>query len=140
VTTASVTLDTSDSNPANNTASASVTIANAAPSIGAVSASTTRLWPANHKMVEVRIAYDAVDACGSVQSSLSVTSNEPIDAQGDGNTAPDWLVLDAHRVQLRAERSGGGSGRVYTITITARDAAGQSATQQVTVVVPRHGH
>ena len=52
-------------------------------------------------------------------------------------TSPDWQVVDPHHVMLRAERSLGGDGRVYTVTITATDAAGGSGTQQVTVTVPR---
>jgi hypothetical protein len=43
------------------------------------------------------------------------------------------LTLD-----LRAERSGTGSGRTYTITVVATDSAGNaSAPKTVTVFVPR---
>ncbi len=55
-----------------------------------------------------------------------------------GLTSPDWRVLDAHHVLLRAERSVKGDGRVYTIRIQATDAAGGTATEDVTVTVPRH--
>jgi hypothetical protein len=75
---------------------------------------------------------------------LSVTSDEPVTAplfvQGlAGLTSPDWQVVDNHLVRVRAERSVRGDGRVYTITITATDAAGGQSTEQVTVTVPRQG-
>ena len=41
-----------------------------------------------------------------------------MDGTGDGDTSPDWEVIDAHHVLLRAERAGNGSGRIYTITVT----------------------
>ena len=89
-------------------------------------------------MVNVTVNYTITDNCGSVATSLTVSSNEPVNGRGDGDTAIDWVVLDAHHVQLRAERAGGGSGRVYTITITATDSAGNSSTQAVNVTVA-HG-
>ena len=107
-----------------------------APSISGVSATPNSLWPPNHKMWTVRVNYTATDHCGPVQCSLSVTSNEPIDSIGDGHTAPDWVVLDARRVQLRAERQGPGSGRVYTIAIRCTDGAGNRATATTAVTVP----
>jgi hypothetical protein len=67
---------------------------------------------------------------------LTVTSNEPVDGEGDGNTSPDWEVVDAHHVRVRAERAGGGSGRTYTITITSTDGAGHTSSVDVTVRVP----
>lgn len=57
---------------------------------------------------------------------------------GDGDTAPDWVIVDNHHLQLRAERSGLGIGRVYTITITSKDAAGNTSTKKTKVVVPRN--
>jgi hypothetical protein len=67
---------------------------------------------------------------------LSVTSNEPINGTGDGDTAPDWEIVDSHHVRLRAERGDNGSGRIYTITITCTDTDGNSSASTVTVSVP----
>jgi dTDP-D-glucose 4,6-dehydratase len=63
-------------------------------------------------------------------------SNEPVLGHGSGHTSPDWIVVDDHHVQLRAEREGNGSGRIYTITITCTDSGGNSSEEQVEVTVP----
>ena len=69
--------------------------------------------------------------------SGGLSSDEAVDGLGDGDTAPDWEIVDAGHVRLRAERSATGDGRVYTITVTATDAAGNVTTKTVTVSVPR---
>jgi hypothetical protein len=51
-------------------------------------------------------------------------------------TAPDWVVLDDHHLQLRAERAGGGAGRTYTVTATCTDSSGASSSRSVPVTVP----
>jgi hypothetical protein len=44
-------------------------------------------------------------------------------------------------VQLRAERDGGGDGRVYTITFRVRDTAGNTGFATAQVIVPHdQGH
>jgi hypothetical protein len=105
------------------------------PEISNVSADPNSLWPPNHKMRDVEIRYVAKDNCSPVTSTLSISSNEPVNGSGDGNTGPDWQVIDNHHVKLRAERSGNGAGRIYTITITSRDDCGNVSTATVTVVV-----
>jgi hypothetical protein len=106
------------------------------PTITAVSATPNTLWPPNHKMRRVTINYSASDSCGAVTCSLRVSSNEPVNDIGDGNTAPDWVVLDARHVQLRAERQGPRNGRVYTVTISCTDAARNTSTASTSVRVP----
>ncbi|MFL5738653.1 MAG: reprolysin-like metallopeptidase [Flavisolibacter sp.] len=108
---------------------------NTPPVISAISANPPALWPPNHKMINVVINYTAKDNCSAVTSSLSVVSNEPINGTGDGDTAPDWIVVDNHHLQLRAERAGNRDGRVYTITITATDDCGNTSKADVSVVV-----
>jgi uncharacterized lipoprotein YddW (UPF0748 family) len=110
-----------------------------APVISSVSVDPAMLFPANHKMHKVSVNYQVRDNCGQVTTTLSVTSNEPDNGTGDGDTENDWQVVDAHHVKLRAERAGADNGRVYTITIRAEDAAGNVSTQTVTVTVP-HDH
>jgi hypothetical protein len=67
---------------------------------------------------------------------VSVTSDEPVNGLGDGNTAPDWTVTSDLAVSLRAERAGGGDGRIYKINIECKDAFANRATAPVTVSVP----
>jgi uncharacterized repeat protein (TIGR01451 family) len=134
--TAAVTSDW-DRVQANDSASATVRVSNPVPGISNAATDRTVLWPPNHKMVDVAVAYDVADNCDpSPVCALSVSSNEPINGTGDGDTGPDWMVVDAHRVQLRAERAGGGSGRVYRITVSCTDNAGGVGTASTTVAVP----
>jgi hypothetical protein len=138
-----VTLTVTDHRGASSQCSATVTVIdNTPPVINGASASPAVLWPPNHKMVEVTVSYNATDNCdppSAIGCDLAVSSNEPPSGTGDGHTSPDWQVVDAHHVQLRAERSGNGNGRIYTITITCTDRSNNSSSQTVTVTVP-HDH
>ena len=87
----------------------------------------------------------------------TVTSDEPNDAQGGDDTAADvgWedqdqnedgqphVAGDGHShgrgVELRAERSGSGNGRVYALHVTANDGHGGTCQATVQVNVP-HDH
>jgi len=88
--------------------------------------------------VNVTIDYGTTNTCGPVACKLSVASNEPVNGTGDGDSAPDWEIIDEHHVRLRAERGGNGSGRVYTVTIMCSDGSGSSTSTSVTVAVPRN--
>jgi rhamnogalacturonan endolyase len=109
-----------------------------APTIYSLVVSPTELWPANHKMVNVTVTPVVSDAGDNapVTRILSVTSNEPVNGTGDGNTEPDWLITGDLTLQLRAERAGNNSSRIYTITVQTRDAAGNATTRTITVRVP----
>ncbi|MBW8888072.1 MAG: esterase-like activity of phytase family protein [Fibrobacteres bacterium] len=100
------------------------------------------LWPPNHNMVDVAIDSHAADNSGIVTVSASVSSNEPQNGLGDGDTDVDWTtpVVDPATgrvsLQLRAERSGKGNGRIYTVTVKAVDDVGNTSQANVTVKVP----
>jgi hypothetical protein len=103
-----------------------------------VSATPNVLWPPNHKYVRVSVAVavsDAHDPSPAV-GLVSARSNEPDNGGGDGNTVNDVVRLSDTRFDLRAERSGNGSGRVYELTYHARDACGNESTATATVRVP----
>ena len=108
------------------------------PPVLEVSVTPEILWPPNHKYVDVRVtarAIDNVDANPRI-TLVSVTSNEPDNGSGDGNTTNDIVIVDDFHFRLRAERSGRGNGRVYTITYRVADAVGNDATASVAVIVP----
>jgi len=109
-----------------------------APVLSGVSVDKEVLWSPNHTFEDVVVSYQVTDNFDLAPVvTLSVTSNEPVDDPGSGNTSPDWEVGSSTLVRLRAERSGTGTGRIYTITITATDAAGNSTSATVTVTVPK---
>jgi len=112
---------------------------NEPPVITNAAADPSSLFPPNHKMKKININYSVQDNCGPVTTYLTVTSNEPQDGTGDGDTDSDWEILDDQHVKLRAERSGSGNGRIYTVTIHATDESGNTTTQNVLVTVP-HDH
>ena len=109
------------------------------PVIVSACANPAVLWPPNHKFVNVVVRAQVFDSCSSTSWKItSVTSNEPVNGPGDGNTGPDWIITGDHTLKLRAERAGNGHGRIYTIYLKATDAAGNiSDAKTVTVTVPK---
>jgi hypothetical protein len=98
------------------------------------------LWPPNHSMRLVSSSISVADACDPAPSAaVTVASNEPVNGLGDGDTEPDWLSQrnpnGSFDVWVRAERSGLGEGRVYTLTAAASDHSGNAASQSGTVTV-----
>jgi HYR domain-containing protein len=106
------------------------------PVVSAAAATPNTLWPPEHQMVPITVNYTATDNC-SVGCVLTVTSNEPADGLGDGDTSPDSQVIDPHHVLVRSERSAKGTGRIYTITVTCADPAGNTIVRTTTVKVPK---
>lgn len=95
------------------------------------------LWPPNHKMVVVGIT--GVTDPNNLPVTVSITGiqqDEPVDEPGSGNTAPDGAGVGTATAQVRAERSGTGTGRIYFIAFKASDSAGGSCNATVQVYVP----
>jgi hypothetical protein len=102
------------------------------PVIQSATPSRSVLSPANKQLVPVTIALSATDACGSSVHCriVSVTSNEAIDVT-------DWKITGDLTLNLRADRSKKGTGRIYTIRIECVDASGNVSTKTAAVTVPR---
>jgi hypothetical protein len=106
------------------------------PTISGFSATPNRLWPPNHQLVAVTVNYTASDNCaGALTWALSATSNEPDSGLDREDVPGDIQIVDAQHLKLRAERYGK-RGRVYTLTLTGTDAAGNRTQQTLTVSVP----
>lgn len=137
--TTTVTVTATDA--AGNATSGSFTVTvrdTTAPAFLSLTPSTGSLWPPNHKMVAVRLTALAGDVVGITSLKIvGVTSSEPDNGLGDGDTAGDIQVTGDLTLNLRAERGGKGNGRTYTITVEARDAAGNATTRTTTVSVPK---
>lgn len=111
----------------------------AAPVITGITATPEVLWPPNHRMQEVHLSTTATDSCDPDLACevVHVTSDEP-DAGFDGEDDPanDVEILGPNSLMLRAERSGEGGGRVYTLTVRCVDVGGNTAEGVTTVMVP----
>ena len=109
---------------------------NASPSCEFAEPSIDSIWPPNHQMVDIEI-FGCTDADGDEITITidSIFQDEPVNADDDGNTAPDGAGIGTSVAQVRAERSGEGDGRVYHISFTATDEFGNTTTGEVTVEV-----
>lgn len=137
--TTTVTVTATDA--AGNSTSAAFTITvrdTVAPVLTSLAPSSASLWPPNHKMIPITLNATAMDATGVVSLKIiGVTSSEPDNGLGDGDTAGDVEIVGDLTVNLRAERSGKGNGRTYIITVEARDSSGNSSTATCSVAVQK---
>lgn len=108
------------------------------PTVTGLTANQSVLWPPNHKMKDVAINYTTFDNCNIAGITVSVTSTDPVNGTGDGDTGPDWEVVNNKLVRLRAERAATGDGRIYTIRVVATDAAGNVSDPVFVNVVVSH--
>jgi hypothetical protein len=104
------------------------------PSITGMPGAACSLWPPNHKMTLVA-TITASGGASPLASFSVVASSSEAPAAGES----DVLVAgsgNTRTVSLRADRDAAGPGRIYTITATAADEAGNSATASATCRVP----
>lgn len=106
-----------------------VTVADTTPPKVTVVLDPSTLWPPNHRLAEITATVTVDDSCDSapVIRLKSITSDEPDDGLGDGDTADDiqGAAIGTKDLSflLRSERGGGGDGRTYTVCYEAEDAS-----------------
>ncbi|MCH9688490.1 MAG: hypothetical protein K0V04_44075 [Deltaproteobacteria bacterium] len=98
------------------------------------------LWPPNHKFhaIELDECFAEVDDCDDRWDARLVwaASDEPSNANGDGNTSDDIVIRSSTGVELRSERQGGSNGRVYTLGFEVQDRSGNVSEGVCIVSVP----
>jgi hypothetical protein len=88
------------------------------------------IWPPNHTMVALTVV-GVTTHPNYMPVTITINSiyqDEPVNALGSGNTAPDGSGVGTSTAYVRAERAGPGTGRIYFITFTAKDAGGIECT------------
>jgi hypothetical protein len=135
-----ITLRVTDAAGLTSTDDVDINVVDTLPPSVELSFTPSRLWPPNHKLVHVH-ANLIVHECGTYTVTLeSVTSSEPEKGLGDGDTTDDIQGVDLGTADvdfdLRAERAGGGSGRVYTVTYRVVDNDGVETIATGQVLVP----
>jgi hypothetical protein len=132
-----LTLNATDDSGNTGTDTVTVIVVDTTPPEIMVSVTPDSLWPPNHKyaLVEATVTAQDVGDPSPTITFVSITSNEPDNGKGDGNTINDIVIVDDYTFEFREERSGISEGRVYTITYQATDASGNSAQASATVTV-----
>lgn len=140
------TLTVTDPGGLSSTATTSITVQDTTSPTLTFALSPNSLQPPNHKLALITATVNAADACSANTAVrlVSITSNEPDEGSGDGDQPNDIQAAgggpvpfgtDVRSFLLRAERSGMGSGRIYTVTYSATDAAGNTTSASGVVVV-----
>ena len=116
-----------------------ITVVDTTPPEFALSVNPTTLWPPNNKMVKITPTWTVSDNCDAMPgvSLVSISINES-NTKGNGRTDDDVKIGDDGSIYLRAERSGAGKDRIYTITYRAVDDCENATVRSATVTVPHN--
>jgi hypothetical protein len=104
------------------------------------------LWPPNHKyhVLHLSDCANVTDSCAGASGNgadttgriTAMSSDEPENSIGDGNTMNDMVILGPSSFEVRAEREGTSNGRVYTIHFDVTDSSGAITHASCQVGVP----
>jgi len=112
-----------------------VSIDKSVPVIAGLPGASCNLWPANHKMVTVATVSASDGGSGLAAFEVTATSSEAADPSA---IAIAGAGIGPRTVALRAERLGTGTDRVYTITASAVDNAGNATSAVASCTVPHN--
>ncbi|MDZ4795664.1 MAG: hypothetical protein SGI83_15405 [Bacteroidota bacterium] len=101
---------------------------NEPPYLSPLTLSRLQLWPASNKMKKVAVYYTSSDNAEKIKTSLSVSSNAT-------DSIKDWEIEDENLVRLKSSRLPDGTVRIYTISVTATDEAGNKTTRTTSIAV-----
>ena len=138
-----------------------ITVVDTSPPEVACTTDLVALWPPKHQMVAVKVFIDATDVCTAPENlillAVEVSSDEPDDGLGDGDTAGDVFGEDGFTtpvdvttvftfnpdtasfegtILLRAERDAIGDGRAYTVEAFLVDTSLNMTSTSCVIVVP----
>lgn len=121
----------------NSHATVAISGGGSGPDCSHAAASEGVIWPPNHSMV----AESIVGVTDPYQSPLTITitgieQDEPVEVHGSGNTEPDGSGVGTPIAYVRAERAGGGTGRLYFISFQASVLSNVQCSGMVEVYVP----
>jgi hypothetical protein len=132
------TLSGSTSSSSTSTSSSSSSSSSGSgPDCSGAAAGLGVIWPPNHTMVAETIV--GVTDAFNLPTTIAVTGiqqDEPVNALGSGNTAPDGSGVGTPTAYVRAERAGPGTGRLYFISFTATNTQGAQCSGMVQAFVP----
>jgi hypothetical protein len=155
-----VTLTVSDGKGGVSVCDVLITIQDTTPPVVVCTTDKISLWPPDHSIQPVSIVVQAADLAADPETlsvQCTVSSNESDNTTADGNSIGDVAGQDGYLsavpislsynattkqfsgvVNLRAERAGGQTGRVYSILCRVVDQAGNTSTASCVVVVPHN--
>ena len=105
---------------------------NEPPSLSPVVLSSKRLWPANGRMRDVMVRYLTTDNANETSCAITITSNDSAENE------QDFQVVDNHLVRLKASRLSNGRARIYMITVTCTDEAGNATKRSTGIAVAKN--
>lgn len=110
---------------------------NRPPECGRATAQPAILWPPNHRLEPIALlGVSDPDDDAVTLTVTGISQDEPTNGLGDGDQAPDGFGVGSSSPAVRAERAGGGNGRVYRIRFTGSDGKGGVCSGFVVVGVP----